>query len=106
MSPGATTSGLIRPSSVGPWELKAATVSRPDVSVSGDMIAVVERWVLPDVEAPTARTFLAIAGLLIVHDGRTLSPMFPAANISKFSEFCTCVRQRTKKERGRPQTVA
>lgn len=87
MSPGATTSGLIRPSSVGPRELKAATASRPDVSMSGDMTAVAESCVLPEVEAPTARTFLAMAGLLIVHDDRTVSPVFPAANISKFSGF-------------------
>ena len=44
---------------------------------------------LPDVVAPTARTFLAIAGLLMVHDERPVSsPSFPAAKISKFSGFC------------------
>lgn len=102
ISPGATTSGLMRPSSVGPRELKAATVSRPDASILGDMSAVVESRVLPDVEAPTARTFFEMAGLFIVHDWRTVSPMFPAENISKFSEFYAqrITRKRRAENRG------
>lgn len=99
MSPGATTSGLIRPSSVGPRELNAATVSRPDVSVPGDMTAVVESCVLPEVDAPTASTFLAMPGLLIVHVARTVSPWFPAAKISKLSGFCANGSKKKESER-------
>lgn len=77
----------MRLSMVGPHELKKATVSAPDVSASGLTTSVTERRVLPDVVAPTARIFFAIAGLEIVHVELTVSPEFPAAKISKFSGF-------------------
>lgn len=83
MSPGATTSGLILPSVVNPYELKSATVSMP-VPPSVEMTRV-----SPDVEAPTARTFLPMAGLAMVHSERTVSPSLPAAKIKRFSGFYT-----------------
>lgn len=80
-SPGATSSGFTLPSNDGPVELKNATVSISELPLA-------ERRVLPDVEAPTARTFFAMAGLFIVHVSRTTSPMFPAENMSKLCGFC------------------
>ena len=48
----------------------------------------------PDIVAPTARTFLAMAGLPIVHVERPISsPSFPAAKINKFSGFCAETRR-------------
>ena len=93
-SPGATTSGLMRPSLVRPYELNDATVSTsatPFVpSASSPSAPVVPRRVSPDAVAPTARAFLPIAGLLNVQTLRpsSTSPSFPAANISRFSGYC------------------
>jgi cytidylate kinase len=64
--PGAITSGLIRPSATGPREEKDARMSAET----------------PRPVAPTAMTFLAVAGLATVPvDG----PLFPAANSSRKS---------------------
>lgn len=75
-SPGAKTSGLIRESEVGPYELNTATVSMPTPGVT-------DKRVSPDVEAPTARTFLAMAGLPIVHVDRRNSPSLPAERVRR-----------------------
>ena len=93
-SPGATTSGLMRPSRVGPYELNADTVSTSAYpfapSKTSPSAPVVVNRVSPDAVAPTARAFLPIAGVPIVHTVRLslMSPSLPAANISRFSGFC------------------
>lgn len=56
--------------------------------VSGYTIPVADMLESPDVVAPTARTFLAMAGLPTVHEERTRSPLFPAEEMIKFSGFC------------------
>ena len=99
-SPGATTSGLMRPSWVGPYELNAATVSMSAypfvLSIVLPSAPVVVKRVSPDDVAPTARAFLPIAGEPIVHTVRpsSMSPSLPAANISRFSGFCKDSQQR------------
>lgn len=98
ISPGAMTSGLMRPSAVGPVELKKATVSMSVASTSGVTSPVVVSRVLPDVVAPTASAFFIIAGLFIVHESRTMSPSFPAANISKSSGFLCAERYEDDEE--------
>lgn len=92
-SPGATTSGLMRPSRVGPYELNADTVSTSAYpfapSKNSPSAPVIVKRVSPDDVAPTPRAFLPIAGVAIVHTVRSsMSPSLPAANISKFSGFC------------------
>lgn len=73
-SPGATTSGLMRPSWVGPYELNHATVSTSAYpflpSVTPPPTPVVVKRVSPDDVAPTARAFLPIAGEPIVQTVR------------------------------------
>lgn len=97
MSPGAITSGLIRPSSDKPRALKYATVSMsvtrfvPSVMSPSEPVRVMR--VPPEVLAPTARTFFVSAGLPIVQVSRSKSPSLPAANISRFSGFCTQGRE-------------
>lgn len=43
--------------------------------------------VSPEEDAPTASTFLPMAGLLIVHEVLKVSPSFPAAKIKRCSGF-------------------
>lgn len=90
-SPGATSSGLIRLSVEGPWELKNETVSMseavpPTVNSTPSALVVVNR-VSPEDDAPTARTFLPMAGLPTVHAVVFSSPALPAAKISRCSGF-------------------
>lgn len=99
-SPGATTSGLILPSGVGPLELNHATVS---ISAESEVAAsvgtpsyppspVVVGWRVGPLDvAPTASVFLAIAGELmehVVYEGSVEKlPEFPAANMRRCSGF-------------------
>lgn len=92
-SPGATTSGLMRESSVKPHELNVDTMStfaKPFEPSSGvrSALVVVKRASPVDVD-PTARAFLPIAGEFMVQSVRpgNLSPWLPAANTSRFSGF-------------------
>ena len=74
MSPGATISGLMRPSRVGPYELKTATVSMsadpfvPSATVPSSAVKVSR--VSPEEVAPTVRTFFPIPGAPIVQTVR------------------------------------
>ena len=92
-SPGATTSGLMRPSRVGPYELKNATVSTSAYPFVPSAILpsapVVPKRVSPDDVAPTVRAFLQIAGVPIVQTVRpsSMAPSLPAASTSRFSGF-------------------
>ena len=70
-SPGATTSGLMRPSYVGPNELKyASRLVRSVITLSSLMVRI---WV-----APTVRQFLALPGAIT--ERRPSSPVLPPAN--------------------------
>lgn len=86
-SPGATISGLMRPSKENPRELKNDTVSMPVArfvpSVTFPSSPVQVMRVPPDVLAPTANTFLASEGDVIVHESRTVLPLLPAAKIKR-----------------------
>ncbi len=61
--------------------------------ISGYTIPVADMLAPPDVVAPTASTFLAVAGLLTVHERKMSSPSFPAEEIIKFSGFCAKTRE-------------
>lgn len=84
----------MRPSRVGPYELKDATVSMsacpfvPSASLPSAPVDV--RRDSPEDVAPTARTFFPIAGDPMVQEVRnsSMSPSLPAANTSRFSWFC------------------
>lgn len=90
-SPGATTSGLMRRSWVKPYELNIDTMStsaKPLVSLILVRAALVTvKCASPNDVDPTERTFLPIAGEVIVQTERLFSPPLPAANISRFSGF-------------------
>ena len=65
--------------------------ANPFVPSAREPSAAVEvNRVSPDEVAPTARTFFAIAGLLMVQTSRPslMSPSLPAAKMSRFSGFC------------------
>ncbi len=66
LTPGAMTSGLIRPSATGPRDEKLATDPAE------------KSWFV----APTARTFFPVAGLATVAE---VPPLFPAAKTSRKS---------------------
>ena len=75
------TSGLIRPSSVGPWDEKKATVSR-----ISSVIVSLKVPSNPATLAPTVKMLLAVPGGATVPDAPH-SPSLPAANTMRKSRW-------------------
>lgn len=78
---------------MGPYELKNDTVSMSakelceETPSSSPTEFVAGNRVSPEEDDPTASTFLAMAGLPIVHVVLSRSPSFPAAKINRCSGF-------------------
>lgn len=72
------TSGLILPSANGP---------RPENPDTSSMVLPTENLVIPDFELPTAKEFLPVAGVVMLHKSVDESPLLPAAKTRRCLGF-------------------